>query len=111
MTTHGRERSILQAALGEADLREAQKLYRKLYEGTGAASDVVERAQAEDGELLLLIVDAMLSKLDDGFKADISGTNHMNRIPITKLPSRARGFAALALVDVHFSSSLGHDAD
>ena len=102
LTTHGRERSILQAALGEADLKEAQKLYRKLYEGTKATSDVVEQAQAEDGELLFLIVDAMLSKLDDGFKADISGTNNLKCIPITRLPPRVRGFAALALVEVHF---------
>ena len=52
--------------------------------------------------MLLLIVDAILSKLDDGFRADISGTNHLNRITITKLPSRARGFTALALAEVHF---------
>ena len=102
LPTYGRERSILQAALCEGDVKEAQKLYRKLYEETGEASDVVDKAQAEDGELLLLIVDSMLSKLDDGFKADISGTNHMNGITITKLPSRARGFTALVLAEIHF---------
>ena len=32
------------------DVREDQKLYRKLYEETGEASDVVDRAQAEDGD-------------------------------------------------------------
>ena len=86
LPTYGRERSILQAALCEADVREAQKLYRKLYEETGGSSDDVDRAQAEDGELLLLITDAMLSKLDDGFKAELVGTTSFDRITITKLP-------------------------
>ena len=102
LPTYGRERSILQAALCEADVREAQKLYRKLYEETGGSSDDVDRAQAEDGELLLLITDAMLSKLDDGFKAELVGTTSFDRITITKLPARARGFTALALAELHF---------
>ena len=102
LPTYGRERSILQAALCEADVREAQKLYRKLYEETGGSSDDVDRAQAEDGELLLLITDAMLSKLDDGFKAELVGTTSFDRITITRLPARARGFTALALAELHF---------
>ena len=52
LPAHGRERSILQAALEEEDVTAAHKLYRKLYEETKETPDVVERAQAEDGELL-----------------------------------------------------------
>ena len=102
LPTYGRERSILQAALCETDVREAQKLYRKLYEETGGSLEDVARAQAEDGELLLLVADAMLSKLDDGFKAELAGNTSFDRITITKLPARARGFTALALAEVHF---------